>query len=81
MTRITSMKELREKLLKAIEDFEDCKIDSIHLTTLSKACEAIVSGLKSEMQYAILTNSEPNIPFFGELDRKGIMHKLPKKLL
>jgi len=66
MSKITRMQALRERMLKAIEDFEDGKIDSSQLAALSKATESIISGLRSEMQYAVLTNQKPCISFFGE---------------
>lgn len=75
------MKQLREKLLKAIEDFEEGKIDSSQLGVLAKATESIVSSLKSEMQYAILTNQQPNIPFYGQGSGISLEHKVTKKLL
>lgn len=81
MSKIKNMKELREIMLNAIDDFEQGKIDSTQLGVLSKATESIISGLKSEMQYALLTNQEPRISFYGEgsgifLDKKEV-----KKLL
>jgi hypothetical protein len=75
------MRILRDRMLKAFQEFEEGKIDFTHLAALSKASDSIINGLKSEMQYAILTNQQPQIPFYGEgsgisLDKKDI-----KKLL
>jgi len=75
------MKILRDKMLQAFEDFEDGKIDFSHLSTLSKASDSIISGLKSEMQYAILTNQKPNIPFYGEGSGIPLDNVITKKLL
>lgn len=72
---------LREKMLKAIEDFEEGKIDSVQLNVLAKASDSIISGLKSEMQYAILTNQQPYIAFYGEGSGKILDKKELKKLL
>lgn len=65
MSEIKTMTELRTKLLKAFQQLEDGEIDIAQAAALAKLSETINSGLKSEMQYAILTNSEPSIPFFG----------------
>lgn len=81
MSKITSMKLLRDRVLQAIDDLEDGKIDISETSCLAKLSETVISGLRSEMQYAILTQQQPEIPFFGEgsgifLDKKDI-----KKLL
>lgn len=81
MPKINNMKMLREKVLQAFDDLEEGKIDISHASTIAKLSETIISGLKSEMQYAILTNQQPKIAFYGEgtgilLEKKDI-----KKLL
>jgi hypothetical protein len=63
-TKITNITQLRNRLLKVFEDLEDGNIDMAQAATFAKLNETIVSGLKSEMQYAILTNATPFIPFF-----------------
>lgn len=75
------MRMLRDRMLKAFQDFEEGNIDFTHLSTLSKASDSIVAGLKSEMQYAILTNQQPSIPFFGEGSGIMLNKKDIKKLL
>lgn len=81
MTKINSMKDLRNRVLRAIEDLEDGKIELAEASTIAKLSEAIISGLKSEMQYAILTDSQPNIPFYGEKSGIVLDSKVTKKLL
>jgi len=81
MSKIKDMNALREKMLHVFDDLESGKIDIPHASTMAKLSETIISGLKSEMQYAILTNQQPSIPFYGEgsgilLEKKDI-----KKLL
>ncbi len=81
MTKITNMKMLRNKVLQAFEDLENGQIDIAHASALAKLSETVVSGLRSEMQYAILTDQQPQIAFYGEgsgifSDKKDI-----KKLL
>ncbi len=80
MTKITNIKELRNKVLKAFEDLENGKIDVAQASCLAKLSETVISGLKSEMQYAILTNQEPSIPFYGEQTGKLLEYNSMKKL-
>lgn len=75
------MQQLRDRVLQAIEDLEDGKIDLSQASTIAKLSETVISGLKSEMQYAILTNSEPNIPFYGEQSGKVLNDKTSRRLL
>ena len=81
MSKIKDINMLRERILNAVDDFEEGKIDKDHLLALSKENDSIISSLKSEMQYAILTNSEPNIPFYGESSGKTLEGKVIKKLI
>ncbi len=81
MSEIKTMKNLREKMIRVFDDLEDGKIDIQYASTLAKVSETIISGLRSEMQYAILTGKEPKISFFGDnsinlLEKKNIK-KLP----
>lgn len=75
------MKQLRNKVLQAIEDLEEGKIELAEASTIAKLSETVISGLKSEMQYAILTNSEPHIAFYGEPSGKELSGNATKKLL
>jgi hypothetical protein len=81
MAKTTTMKELREKMLQVFDDLEDGKIDVQQASTLAKLSETIISGLKSEMQYAILTNQEPAIAFYGEGSGKLLEKKDIKRLI
>lgn len=79
MSNINNMKDLREKVLQSIEDLESGKIEIHQAATIAKLSETVISGLKSEMQYALLTNQEPNIPFYGEGTGKILNIKEIKK--
>lgn len=81
MPKIINMQQLRNRVLQSIDDLEDGKIEINEAATIAKLSETIVSGLKSEMQYAILTNSEPHIPFYGEPSGKVLEANIIKKLL
>lgn len=78
---IDTMKQLRDRLLHAFEELEDGKIDAEKALTLAKLSDTVVAGLKSELQYCILTSSEPNIPFYGESSGKLLDPNITKKLL
>ena len=75
------MKMLRDRVLQAMDDLESGKMDISEASTVAKMSETVISGLKSEMQYSILTNQEPFIPFYGEQSGKLLASSSPKKLL
>lgn len=81
MAKIKTMVQLRETVIKALEDLEEGKIDITQAAAIAKLSETIVSGLKSEMQYAILTNQKPVIAFYGEQSGIALDKKDIKKLL
>lgn len=81
MTKIQNIKQLRDTVLRAIEDLEEGKIEPAQASTIAKLSETVISGLKSEMQYAVLTNSEPYIPFYGENNGKVLDHNIIKEIL
>lgn len=81
MSSIKNMKDLRERVLQAFDDLEEGKIDIAQASCIAKLSETVISGLKSEMQYAILTDSQPFIPFYGEQTGKLLEKKNIKKLL
>jgi len=81
VSKIQTMQQLRQKVLQTIDDLEDGKIDIHEAATVAKLSETVISGLKSEMQYAVLTNSEPVIPFYGEPSGKLLDRKEIKKIL
>lgn len=77
----TNIKELRDRVLQAFSDLEEGKIDIAQATTIAKLNETIISGLKSEMQYSILTGQTPIIPFYNLETDVSIDYKKTKKLL
>lgn len=81
MAKITSMRVLRDKMLQVFDDLEDGKIDINQAMAFSKLNDSIINGLKSEIQYAIVTNQVPSIPFYGEGSGKVLDKKELKKLL
>lgn len=66
------MQELRGAVIDAFEQLRDGKMDITRAVAMAKLADTVVAGLKSEMQYAVLTNQEPYIPFY---DNKLIENK------
>ncbi len=66
MAKITNMIELRNKILQTFDDLEEGKIEIAEAATIAKLSETVISGLKSQMQYAILTKQQPEISFYGK---------------
>ena len=66
MADIKNIQDLRKRVLEAFSQLENDEIDIHKAACLAKMSETIVSGLKSEMQYAILTGQKPSIEFYGE---------------
>lgn len=65
MAQVKTLDDLREKMLEAFDDLMEGKIDIQQAMALSKISETVISGLKIKMQYAVLTNTKPNVPFIG----------------
>jgi len=81
MAKIQTMTQLREAVLQAFDDLESGKIDISQAACIAKLSETVISGLKSEMQYAILTNQQPVISFYGEGSGVLLEKKDLKRLL
>ena len=75
------MQELRAEVLDAFERLKNGEVDIQYASTLAKLSETVVSGLKSEMQYAILTGQQPRITFYGEGSGIALEDNKMKKLL
>jgi hypothetical protein len=81
MPNIKNMTQLRNKVLQTLDDLENGDIDLQQASVIAKLSETVISGLKSEMQYAILTQQEPVIPFYGEKSGIALKDGTTKKLL
>jgi hypothetical protein len=81
MAEIKNMQQLRDRVLKALEDLDKGKIELAEASTIAKLSETVISGLKSEMQYSILTNQQPQIPFYGKGSGIALDKSELKKLL
>jgi hypothetical protein len=65
MAKIKTIEGLRDEMLKVFEDLSSGKIDIQEAGIKAKISETIISGVKTEIDYARLTESKPNIPFLG----------------
>lgn len=81
MSTIKNIKELRGRVLKAFDDLEKGKIDIAEAASIAKMSETVISGLKSEMQYCVLTNQKPDIDFYGKQSGIPLDDTRVKKLL
>lgn len=74
------MEELRNRVLSAFEQLENDEITVEKAGAISKLSETVVSGLRTEMQYAILTKQTPHLPFLDDKTNRIIEHEERKKL-
>lgn len=81
MAKIKTMSQLREAVLSAIDRLENGEIEIEEAMAISKMSETVISGLKSEMMYATLTKTEPNIPFYNKESNRLIEHEEFKKII
>ena len=66
---IKNLETLRNKLLEGFQDLITGKIDQDKASIMAKMSEAIVSGVKTQLEYARLTKQEPNIAFLESSTR------------
>jgi hypothetical protein len=72
MSQPKNITDLRNDLL---ESFEQVKKDPRRLAQageLANTAGKIIQSLKVQLEYSILLNEEPNIPFMGELSGKPL---------
>jgi hypothetical protein len=80
MAKINNMQQLRERVLEAMDKLENGEIEIEEAMAVSKMSETVISGLKSEMMYATLTKTQPNIPFYETNKTRLIDHEEIKKI-
>lgn len=61
--KIKNAEQLRNFVLKSIEDLDHGIIDVEKLSIISKSAEAIFSSIKLELAYNNMRNEVPNIDF------------------
>jgi len=64
--KTNTITKLRDKVLEAFSNLESGKIDCQSAGVIAKLSETVISGLKTQMDYARLTNSDINIPFLED---------------
>ncbi len=83
MSKIKNLDDLREMVLDTLESLSSNKIDMQQAGIIAKLSETIVSGLKTQMEYARLTDEKPLIPFISRCSRviehEGNVKQLVKK--
>lgn len=63
--KIKSIEGLRDYVLETFQKLSDGKIDISEASTIAKLSETVISGIKTQLEYARLTESMPHIPFLG----------------
>jgi tRNA A37 N6-isopentenylltransferase MiaA len=77
MPKITNISELRNDLLDAYESLKNDPRRVIQVAELANTSGKIISSVKLELEYAMLRQERPDIPFMdGE---KKIALALPEK--
>lgn len=75
--KITNITELRNQLLESFELLQKDPRRMAQATELANTAGKIVDTVKVEMQYALMKNEEPDIPFIGKTSGKPLMaHKM-----
>jgi hypothetical protein len=84
MPKIKNIDQLRSRVLDTFDLLAEGEIDVSHAACIAKLSETIISGLKTQMEYARLTNSQPHLPFLGNctviLDNENHKNKLLSKI-
>jgi len=69
--KLDNLEDLRDHLLQTLVDLDEGEIELDQASIVAKLSEAIVSGIKTELEYARLINKEPNIPFLNKNVKNG----------
>lgn len=69
MAKINDIEGLRDHLLETLEKLDKRKIELEEASIVAKLAEGVVSGLKTQLEYARLNNSSPLIPFLAKSTR------------
>jgi hypothetical protein len=77
MSKIRNLDELRDIVLDTVQKMVKGKIDVTEAGVLAKLSETVISGLKTQMEYARLINQNPSIPFIAGC-HKSIEHSPTK---
>jgi len=72
MSKTPSLNQLSDKLALAMNKLEDGELTVEQCLALSKMHDSIINGLKTQMQYATLTNQIPVIPMLNQNQDKLI---------
>ncbi len=75
--KIKNIDQLRDKVLEAFDQLSAGQIDTQEAGVIAKLSETIISGIKTQMDYARLTGSQPVLPFLGKCTApiEGVVEK------
>ena len=69
MSGIKNINDLREKVLSMFEELDCPEPDLQKVGIAAKLSETVISGLKTQLEYARLLGIEPNIPFLADSNK------------
>ncbi len=64
--KIKNIEQLQSHLIESIERLASGKIDVVEMGIISKACEGVITSLKTQLMYNNMRNEIPNIKFLQE---------------
>ncbi len=79
--KIKSIDDLREYILDVMNDLKNKNIELDHASVAAKLSETVISGLKTQLEYARLLESAPKIEFMGNCTAIKDVTPSQKKLL
>lgn len=81
MKKLNNLDDLRNMVLDTIEKLSENKIDIHEAGILAKLSETVISGLKTQIEYAKLIDNQPSIPFIDNCARVIEGNKIENNLL
>lgn len=64
--KINSIEALRDHALATLEKLSNHEIDTAEAGVTGKLVESVIATIKSQMEYARMTEQEPQIPFMSD---------------
>jgi hypothetical protein len=75
------MDDLREHVLAVLGKLNDGKIDIQEAGIVAKLSETVISGIKTQLEYARLNDVQPTIEFFGKQHQHVVIEQKKMKQL
>lgn len=79
--KINTIEALRDHALLTLEKLAGHEIDTAEAGVTGKLVESVISTIKSQLEYARMTEQEPNIPFMADSRKGHLLESNPPKKL